>query len=119
MKLAWKERKLTNHSKQIRMVDWLFFGTVQSFFAVQHPGQSQSKIRSKSVNDDWPSSISVLQELDSDQLVDGIEHNFQDTDDQQLQTAHFSQDSSVSNKNCSGGKFRCDQTTFKYKKEEK
>ena len=71
------------------------------------------------MNDDWAPGISVLQELDSDDLVDGIEHNFQGADDQQLQTAHFSQDSSVSNKNCSGSKFRRDQTAFKYKKAKK
>ena len=68
------------------------------------------------MNDDWPSGISILEELDSDQLVDGIEHNLKGTDDQKLQTAHFSQDSSVSNENCSGGKFRRDQTAFKNKK---
>ena len=82
---------------------------------IQNPGQSQTKVRAKSVDDNGATSVRILQKLNSDQLVNGVENNLQDTDDQQLQAAHFSQDSTVGNEDCSGSKFRGDQTADKEK----
>ena len=106
---------LTNHGKQIGVVVRFLLGAIQSSLRVQNPGQSQSEVRAKSVDDDGPTSVRVLQKLHSNQLVDGVENDLQDTDDQQLQAAHFSQDSAVGNEDCSGSKFRGDQTADKRK----
>ena len=94
VKHSWYET-LTNHGKEIRVIVRFLLRAIQSLLRIKRPRQSQSKICPKSVDNNRASSVRVLQEFDSDQLVDGVEHDLQNTDDQQLQAAHFSQDSSV------------------------
>lgn len=69
------------------------------------------------MNYDGTTRICVLQKLNCDQLIDTVEDHLQYTNDQQLETAHFSQDSTIRDEDGGGGEFRCYQTGVEIKKD--
>ena len=86
---------LTNHGEQVRVVDRSFLGVVYRPPAPQHASDRQPEVRAERVDDQRTSGVGILQEFNSNQFVDGVEYDLQETNNQELQPTDFPQDSPV------------------------